>query len=139
MSTWALSGNKANQTVADRNVALSNIVFASDLAEEGDYVASSNISALTGLNIFRQTVYSSNTIVRALQYHLSHTTPITEVGFHVYWDGENGNTGATFTAELRITFTPSDATGGGSGIVVGTDKLHAEHHRSFVHQYGISL
>ncbi len=111
--------NKANQTVADRNVALSNIVFASDLAEEGDYVASSNISALTGLNIFRQTVYSSNTIVGHYNIILVHNAN-NEVGFHVYWDGENGNTGATFTAELRITFTPSDATGGGSGIVVGT-------------------
>ena len=100
--------NKANQTVADRNVALSNIVFASDLAQEGDYVSSTNIASLTGLNIFRQTAYSANTIVGHYNIILVHNAS-NEVGFHVYWDGENGATGAEFTAELRITFTPSDA------------------------------
>ena len=100
--------NKANQTAADRNVALSNIVFASDLADEDDVVVSSAISGLNGLNIFRQTVYSANTIVGHYNIMLTHNAN-NEVGYHVYWDGEAGATGATLTAELRVTFTPSDA------------------------------
>ena len=99
--------NKANQTVVDRTVTVPNIVFASDLAQEGDYVSSGDIAALTGLNVFRQPVYSINTIVGYYNIILVHNDS-NQVGYHVYWDGENGATGATFTAELRVTFTPSD-------------------------------
>ena len=99
---------KANQTADDRNVALSNIIFASDLRDEDDYVVSSNIASLKGLSLFRQTVYSGSTIVGHYNIILVHNSD-NAVGFHVYWDGQAGATGATFTAELRVTFTPSDA------------------------------
>ena len=88
---------KANQTRADRNVALSNIVFASDVADEDDYVVSSNISGLNGVSLFRQTVYSGSTIVGHYNIILAHNAN-NEVGYHVYWDGEAGATGATLTA-----------------------------------------
>ena len=108
---------KANQLGADRQVALSNVIFASDIAELDDYVVGTNIQTLNGLNVFRQTVYSGSTIVGHYTIIFTHNAN-NEVGYHVFWDGQAGGTGATFNAELRVTFTPSDApaTSGGAGF-----------------------
>ena len=105
---------KANQLGADRQVALSNVIFASDIAELDDYVVGTNIQTLNGLNVFRQTVYSGSTIVGHYTIIFTHNAN-NEVGYHVFWDGQAGATGATFNAELRVTFTPSDAASGGGG------------------------
>ena len=107
---------KANQLGADRQVALSNIIFASDIAELDDYVVGTNIQTLNGQNVFRQTVYSGSTIVGHYTIIFTHNSDKMQVGYHVFWDGQAGATGATFNAELRVTFTPSDAASGG-----GTD------------------
>ena len=98
---------KANQTADDRNVALSNIVFASDVAEVAVFVQQSQLP-LNGLSLFRQTVYSGSTIVGHYNIILVKNAS-NEVGAYWYWDGQAGATGATLTAELRVTFTPSDA------------------------------
>ena len=103
---------KANQLGADRQVALSNVIFASDIAELDDYVVGTNIQTLNGLNVFRQTVYSGSTIVGHYTIIFTHNAQ-NQVGYHVFWDGQAGGTGATFNAELRVTFTPSDAASGG--------------------------
>ena len=105
---------KANQLGADRQVALSNVIFASDIAELDDYVVGTNIQTLNGLNVFRQTVYSGATIVGHYTIIMVHDSN-NNVGYHVFWDGQAGSTGATFNAELRVSFTPSDAASGGGG------------------------
>ena len=94
---------KSNQTADDRNVALSNIVFASDVAEVSTFV-----DTTTGLALFRQTVYSGSTIVGHYNILLVRNAA-NQVGAYWHWDGQAGGTGATLTAELRMTFTPSDA------------------------------
>ena len=98
---------KANQTAADRQRVLSAIVFASDLAEEDDW-ASGNTTRTNGLTVFTQTVYSGSTIAGTYSLLLVHNSS-NHVGAYWFWEGEAGSTGATITAELRITFTPSDA------------------------------
>ncbi len=105
---------KANQLGADRQVALSNVIFASDIAELDDYVVGTNIQTLNGLNVFRQTVYSGSTIVGHYTIIFTHNAQ-NQVGYHVFWDGQAGSTGATFNAELRVTFTPSDVPAGAGG------------------------
>ena len=94
---------KANQTGEDRNVALSNRIYASDLAEEDDFVVSSNISELKGVSLHRQTVYSGATIVGHYNIILVHNSD-NQVGYHVYWDGLAGATGATLTAGIAGEF-----------------------------------
>ena len=98
---------KANQTAVDRTRTLSNIVFASDLAEEDDW-ASGNTTRTNGLTVFSQQVYSGNTIVGTYYLLLVHNSD-NAVGAYWYWDGAAGGTGATITADLRVTFTPADA------------------------------
>jgi len=97
---------KANQTAADRQRVLSAIVFASDLAEEDDW-ASGNTTRTNGLTVFTQTVYSGSTIAGTYSLLLVHNSS-NHVGAYWFWEGEAGGTGATITAELRVTFTPSD-------------------------------
>ena len=98
---------KANQTAADRQRVLSAIVFASDLDEESDWGSASDMRT-NGLTVFTQTVYSGSTIAGTYSLLLVHNSS-NHVGAYWFWEGEAGGTGATITAELRITFTPSDA------------------------------
>ena len=98
---------KANQTAADRQRVLSAIVFASDLAEERDWGSASDMRT-NGLTVFTQTVYSGSTIAGTYSLLLVHNSS-NHVGAYWFWEGEAGGTGATITAELRVTFTPSDA------------------------------
>lgn len=85
---------------------MSAIVFASDLAEEDDW-ASGNTTRTNGLTVFTQTVYSGSTIAGTYSLLLVHNSS-NHVGAYWFWEGEAGGTSATITAELRVTFTPSD-------------------------------
>ena len=98
--------NKANQTAADRNRAASNILFASDLAQETAWADAAG-SRDNGLTMFTREVYSLNTLV-GTYYILLVKNANNQVGYYYYWDGQSGATGADITAELRITFTPQD-------------------------------
>ena len=105
---------KANQTADDRNTALSNIVFASDVVEAAVFVQQTQLP-LNGVSLFRQTVYSGSTIVGHYNLILVRNSD-NNVGAYWYWDGQAGGTGATITAELRVTFTPSDSAGGTGSV-----------------------
>ena len=108
---------KTNQSADDRQRALSNIIFASDIAGQDAVQSSGAGTSPNGVSAFRQTVYSNQTVVG--YYNLVITRDSSNrVGWYVYWDGEAGSTGATITANLRTAFTPSDApaAAGGGGI-----------------------
>ncbi len=96
-----------NQTAEQRRVDLSNILFASDLAEKDAFVFSSTES-LSGLVAFTQVVYSNLTEVGTYRFLMVRNAN-NEVATYHYWEGKAGATGATITAEARITFTPTDA------------------------------
>ena len=96
--------NKANQTAADRNRAASNILFASDLAQESAWADAAG-SRDNGLTMFAREVYSLNTLIGTYYILLVHDAN-NNAGYYYYWDGQAGATGADITAELRITFTP---------------------------------
>ena len=65
---------QANQTADDRRRALTSIVFASDVAEEGNFVRSAT-AALEGVVLFNQPVYSLNTVVGNYFVLLVHNLP----------------------------------------------------------------
>ena len=96
-----------NATAAQRRRTLSNIVFASDLAEEGAFVFA-NTADLEGLAIFELPIFSNETDVGTYTVLLVRNAA-KQVGVYQFYDGKSGATGATITAELRVTFTPSDA------------------------------
>ena len=96
-----------NQTAEQRRVDLSNILFASDLAQVDAFVFSSTES-LSGLVAFTQVVYSNLTEVGTYRFLMVRNAN-NEVATYHYWEGKAGATGATITAEARITFTPTDA------------------------------
>ena len=98
--------NKANQTAEDKQRTLSNIVFASDVSEEDTWAFAAS-GSVNGLNVFTVPVYSLNTLA-GTYYLLLVKNATNQVGAYHYYDGAAGATGATFTAELRVTFTPSD-------------------------------
>ena len=95
-----------NQTGSDRQRSLSNIIFSSDVAQESAFVFSAT-EALAGVSVFSQPVYSANTYVGDYILLLVHNSD-NEVGIYHYWNARAGGTGATITAELRISFTPTD-------------------------------
>lgn len=98
---------KANQTDDDRTVNLSNILFASAIAAE-DVIQSTGASTdPNGVEAFRVAVYSLSTRVGYYNLYLVRNSD-NQVGVYQYWDAEAGATGATLTAELQVTFTPSD-------------------------------
>ena len=109
--------NKANQTGADRQRNRSITVFASDLRDESVWTSS---AFTNGLTLFNIPVYSLNTLAGTF-YVLLVRDSTNVVGIYRYWDGAAGATGATFTAELRSSFTPSDAAAatGGGGLTQG--------------------
>ena len=98
---------KANQTAADRQRALSAIVFASDLAEADDW-AITDPERENGIRAFSQTLYSGATIVGHYRLALVHNAN-NEVGVYTWYEGLAGATGFTIYAEFRASFTPSDA------------------------------
>ena len=95
---------------SDKQVVDSNIVFASDLAEEDDW-ASGRTSRTNGLAVFRQDVWFQQTRLGTYYLLLVHNSN-NQVGAYWYYDSNNAsasNIGTiTITAELRVTFTPSD-------------------------------
>ena len=101
----------SNQTAADRRRALSNIIFASDLAEAGDFVFSST-GDLAGVEAFAVPVWSGSTRAGTYYLLLVHNSS-NEAGAYHWYDGEAGATGATFTAELRVAFQPADVPAAG--------------------------
>ena len=106
--------NKANQTAEDRQRTLSNIVFASDVSEEDTWAFAAS-GSVSGLNVFTVPVYSLNTLA-GTYYLLLVKNATNQVGAYHYYDGAAGATGATFTAELRVTFTPSDTPAATNGF-----------------------
>ena len=99
---------KANQTDADRRRALTSIVFASDLAEEADWAITTDDTRDNGIEAFSITVYSGPTIAGHYRLSVIHNAN-NEVGVWTWYEGEAGATGFTIYAELRASFTPSDA------------------------------
>ena len=106
--------NKANQTAADRQRAFTTVLFASDLLEEDVFT----LSGREGLTAFAVPLYSANTLAGTYYLFLVRDSQ-NRVAVYRWFDGEAGSTGATFTAELRCSFTPRQAavapTGGGGG------------------------
>ena len=98
---------KANQTDDDRTVNLSNILFASAIAAE-DVIQSTGASTdPNGVEAFRIVVYSLSTPVGYYNLYFVRNSD-NQVGIYQYWDAAAGATRATLTAELQVTFTPSD-------------------------------
>ena len=105
----------SNATPEQRNLVLSNIVFASNLAEEDDW-ANTSPENENGLTLFEVNLYSANTILGTYYLRLGHNSD-NQVGIAYNYVGMAGATGATLTAELRVTFTPSDgAASSGGGV-----------------------
>ena len=102
-----------------------SIVFASNLAEEDDWGNTSPENE-NGLTIFEVNLYSANTILGTYYMRLGHNAN-NEVGIAYNYVGMSGGSPATLTAELRVTFTPTDApaaSGGGSaGLTFGSEVI----------------
>lgn len=117
------AGFKAN-SAEDRQVELTSFELASRVAALDTFSAASptpaGIDAL-GVKIFRQTVYSANSIVGHYNVLLVKDAQ-NRVGVYYYWDGILGGTQYTISADLRITFWPTDApatsSGGGGGFTL---------------------
>ena len=97
----------SNATDEQKNVVQSNIVFASNLAEEEDWSSTTSDGRDNGLTIFEIPLYSANTILGTYYMRLIHNNN-NQVGIYYEWVGQSGATGATLNAELRTTFTPTD-------------------------------
>ena len=114
--------NTANATPEQRQVNHSANIFASDIAEEDAFVFSAT-AALSGVTAVTQNIYSANTTV-GTYYLLLVRNAQNQVGFYHHYDGQAGSANITIAAELRVSFTPSDAPasggGGGGGITFGT-------------------
>ena len=124
--------NKANATAEDKQRTLSNIVFASDVSEEDTWAFAAS-GSVNGLNVFTVPVYSLNTLA-GTYYLLLVKNANNEVGAYHYYDGAAGATGATFTAELRVTFTPSDTVlthRGGFARGIGSESIGFADTRNF--------
>ena len=117
-----VSFTRGSSNDSDKQVVDSNIVFASDLAEEDDW-ASSISSRTNGLAVFRQDVWFQQTRLGTYHLLLMHNSS-NQVGAYWYYDGNASasNIGTiTITAELRVNFTPSDAPAAtASGSLQGT-------------------
>ena len=108
---------KANQTEQDRHLTATAIAFASDLRDE-DPFATITTGEPNGIRLFSVPVYNLNTLSGTFYIYLVRNSA-NEAQIYRYWVGAAGSTGATLTAELRTTFTPSDSatvTGGGGGL-----------------------
>ena len=124
---------KANQTAEDRQVDLSAIEFASELSEQDDFVYSTT-EALNGITMFEQPAYSLNTLVGTYRMLLVHNSDNHAATYH-WWEGAAGATGAAVSANLRLTFTPSDAvepggSGAGQGDYIGGWEISANRNRT---------
>ena len=97
--------NQANPTADDKQFTGSNVVFASDLLEESVWGVG---ATRNGLSIFRVPVYIANTVQGTLHVLLVRDSN-NQVAIHRYWDGAAGNYTFTISAELRATFSPTDA------------------------------
>ena len=97
----------SSATIEQRQVVQSSIVFASNLAE-ADVWANTNPEYLNGLQLFSVVLYSANTILGTYYMRLMRNSD-NQVGVFYNYIGQAGGTGATLNAELRVTFTPSDA------------------------------
>ena len=98
---------KANQTAADRMIERTQIVFASQVVAEDPIQATGAAVAPNGIVAFRIPVYSLNTIVGYYGLAIVRNSG-NDIGYYPFWDAEQGGTGATITASLRISFTPAD-------------------------------
>ena len=108
--------NTANATAEQRMVNHSANIFASDISEEGAFVFSST-AALAGVTAVTQNIFSANTLVGTYYLLLVHNTD-NQVGFYHHYDGMAGSANLTIAAELRVSFSPTDApasSGGGGG------------------------
>lgn len=100
----AFARDRAGASAEDRQRALTTIVYASDLREEAAF----GVGSRTGLTLFAVPVYSAATTV-GTYYLLLVRDAQGAVGTYRHWDGEAGATGATITAELRMSWSPTDA------------------------------
>ena len=90
-----------------RELTLSNIIFASDIAEAAE-LTFETIANAGGLDIVRQNVYSINTHVGTIVMKFIRNSN-NQVGYFYYWESEGvGNTTPIIRGELRATFTPAD-------------------------------
>ena len=130
------SGNvsfvRGSSNDSDKQVAASNIVFASALAEDDDWASS---SWMNGQEVFWQEIWSGQTKLGTYHLLLVHNSN-NQVG--AYWRYKRNdsapntvasNAGTiTITAELRVTFTPSDLSTSARGRLLATsDTLSTAH------------
>ena len=119
---------------SDKQVVVSNIVFASDLAEDDDW-ASGSSSWMNGQEVFWQEIWSQQTKLGTYHLLLVHNSS-NQVG--AYWRYESddrvsnavaSNVGTiTIEVELRVTFTPSDLSPSSRGRLLATsDTLSTAH------------
>ena len=122
----AFETNAANATAEQRNRVLSKIVFASNLAEEDDWAGTTDDTRDNGLTIFEVNLYSAATTLGTYYMRLAHNSD-NQVGIAYNYVGQSGGTSARLTAELRVTFTPTDAPAGLTGstaTVLQRDDTH---------------
>ena len=114
-----LEGATANQASDNRQRALSNIIFASDLRGESAFNPVDRATTQDGIEAFTVPVYSASTLVgyyRLFLVHTSGTGYARRVGVFPFYDGQAGATAAAFTTELRCRYTSSDAADPASGL-----------------------
>ena len=102
-STVSFTENAASPGAEDRQRTISAILFASDLREE-DAFTTSNLKGLTIANV---PVYAAAT-EQGRYYLLLVRDSANRVGLYRHWVGAAGSSGMTISAEVRVTFTPSD-------------------------------
>ena len=103
-SSVSFTRNQPSPGDEDRNINLSNIVFASDLRGESDFTTGN----LNGLTVFNVPVFAANTVQGRYYLLLVHDIN-NNAAIYRHWVGEAGVNSMTISAELRVTFTPTDA------------------------------
>ena len=119
----AASDTNAGFTANDsshRTFEDTKIELASDISALGTFSTSTLTAAAIdalGKKIFRVPVYSVSTLVGRYNILLVKDAN-NQVGVYYYWEGEAGSTQYTLTADLRVSFWPSDSgtSSGGGGL-----------------------
>ena len=94
-----------NQTADDRARALSNVIFASDIAGQTAIQTGAIGTEPNGVSAFRIGLWSASTILGYYEIYITRDAN-NQVGWYAFYDSEgSGATGAVFTATLRASFS----------------------------------
>ena len=94
-----------NQTADDRARALSNVIFASDIAGQTAIQTGAIGTEPNGVSAFRIGLWSASTILGYYEIYITRDAN-NQVGWYAFYDSEgSGATGAVITATLRASFS----------------------------------